>query len=444
MSSIGAVCMAAFSVAVWRGETAYVAVPDGVEIASGTCAAAGGDGVSVSYGWYDDVPYETKPGGVGMRSRPDVLREWVPGRDGGRRPTVCIVRVSPDAKPGVRSFPPLEVNVLDRVLPPPSGRGYHLDLWQHPWAVARYFGVEPFSEGHYAKMEPVWRTLAECGSKALTVTLLDLPWNHQCHDGYRSMVERVREADGSWRFGYGVFDEYVAFGRRCGIGPDIACYTMCPWGYMATWREADGTERREKLLPGTAEFEGYWGPFLEDFAAHLKSMGWFADAYIAMDERSPEDVRAIAELVRRKAPGLKIAMAGDRSPSAFRGIDIDSYSQALKHLTDDFLAELGPRRARGQRTTLYVCCTEERPNTFMCSGDDEAFWLGAYPAMAGFDGFLRWAANSWPADPYADASFKTRSWRAGDTFLVYPNGEPSARLVALRAGIVAAEKLLNK
>ena len=33
------------------------------------------------------------------------------------------------------------------------------------------------------------------------------------------------------------------------------------------------------------------------------------------------------------------------------------------------------------------------------------------------------------------------NWRAGDTFLVYPKGEMSARLLALRAGIVAAEKI---
>ena len=32
-------------------------------------------------------------------------------------------------------------------------------------------------------------------------------------------------------------------------------------------------------------------------------------------------------------------------------------------------------------------------------------------------------------------------WAAGDTFLCYPNGEPSWRFLELRNGIVAAEKL---
>ncbi|MBQ6136008.1 MAG: DUF4091 domain-containing protein, partial [Kiritimatiellae bacterium] len=349
------------------------------------------------------------------------------------------VAASADAKPGVVRFGPMEVRVVDRVLPPPGKWKYFLDLWQHPWAVARFAGVEPFSPEHYRAMEPVWRSLADCGVKALTVTLLDLPWNHQCYDAYHSMVGRVKTADGSWKFDYGVFDEYVEFGRKCGIGPDIACYTMCPWGYVVRWQDEKGGIRRAKAVPGTPEFADFWGDFLVDFAAHLKAKGWFDDAYMAMDERSPEDVRNIALFIREKVPGMKISMAGNRKPSEFSGIVIDNYSQGLSHLTPEFLAELAPRREKGWKTTFYVCCGPNRPNTFMESPDAEGFWIGAYPALAGFDGFLRWAANSWPHDPYADASFG--HWKAGDTYLVYPRGELSVRMAELRSGVVAAEKI---
>lgn len=75
----------------------------------------------------------------------------------------------------------------------------------------------------------------------------------------------------------------------------------------------------------------------------------------------------------------------------------------------------------------------------MWSAAGEAFWLGAYPAMAGLDGFLRWAWNSWPQNPNGDASYG--NWNAGDTFLCYPGGEPSWRFLELRNGIVAAEKI---
>ena len=433
-----------FAASVWRGETAYVNIPERSAQALLPLNGTSQDGVEIHLAYYDDVAYETKPGGVDMRVRPDVYREIAPGQTGAKAPTVCRITASADAKPGKRSFGPMSVEVVDRVLPPAKDWKYFLDLWQHPWAVSRYFNVEPFSKEHYAKMEPVWRALAECGCKALTVTLLDLPWNNQCLDGYYSMVGRVKNADGTWSFDYSLFDEYVEFGRKCGLGPDIACYTMCPWGYRVTWKDAAGKDHREEMLPGTPEFNEYWGPFLVDFAKHLKSKGWFEDAYIAMDERKPEDVRAIATLVQEKAPGMKIAMCGNKSPAQFENIKIENFCLGLIHLRKkpEFLNELEPRRKEGFKTTFYVCCTAPHPNTFMESPEDEGFWLGAYPVLVGFDGFLRWAANSWPKDPYKDASYRTTHWKAGDTFLIYPGGELSSRLISLRAGVVAAEKLL--
>lgn len=200
-------------------------------------------------------------------------------------------------------------------------------------------------------------------------------------------------------------------------------------------------ERREKMLPGTAEFEAYWGPFLVDFAAHLKEKGWFEDTYIAMDERGPEDVKKIVDLIQAKAPGMKVAICGKTKPSAFAGIQIENFCQGFIHLRDDFLPELAPRRAKGYKTTFYVCASAKHPNTFFESPGDEGFYLGAYPVMVGFDGFLRWAANSWGEDPYKDGSFRTKDWKAGDVFLVYPNGELSSRLIDLRSGVIAAEKM---
>ena len=160
---------------------------------------------------------------------------------------------------------------------------------------------------------------------------------------------------------------------------------------------------------------------------------------MAMDERAPEDVKKVSDFVRRHAPGMRISMAGNRKPSEFDGIDIDIYSQVLRDMTDDFLKEVPARRAKGFVTTHYVCCAPTYPNTFMSSGPGEAFWLGAYPAMVGLDGFLRWAWNSWPQNPKEDATYW--NWRAGDTFLCYPGGEPSWRFLELRNGIIAAEKI---
>ncbi|MBO5647519.1 MAG: DUF4091 domain-containing protein [Kiritimatiellae bacterium] len=461
---------ATFDIAAWRGETAYVNIPEAFQKdVSAISSCAVGEGVSFTLLRFDEVNYDTferytdkegkqKARVTGKGKVADVCREWKKGDKSF--PAMIKLSVAADAKAGKRTVKlggsnALVLTVVDRVLPPAKEWKYFLDLWQHPWAVSRYFNVKPFSKEHYTKMEPVWRALAESGCKALTVTLLDLPWNNQCLDGYYSMIGRVKKADGKWEFDYTLFDEYVEFGRKCGLGPDIACYTMCPWGYMVSWKE-EVTEngergtmlRREKYLPGTPEFEDYWGDFLVDFKKHLENKGWYDDAYIAMDERAPEDVKKIIALIQKKAPGMKVAMAGNKSPSEFSGMNIDNYCQGLIHLRKHprLLDELEPRRQNGFKTTFYVCATAMHPNTFMDSPADEGFWLGAYPGAVGFDGFLRWAANSWPKNPYVDASYKTvrrgnLHWRPGDTFLIYPGGELSSRLIALRAGVVAAEKM---
>jgi len=333
----------------------------------------------------------------------------------------------------------VRLTVIDRTLPPAAEWKTYLDLWQHPWAVARVAKAEPFSKAHYDAMRPLWRTLAAAGQKVLTTTIVGLPWNHQCYDGYGTMVRHVKKADGAWTFDYKVFDDYVAFGKSCGIGPDIACYTMCPWGNVVRWEDEKGTEQKLEAKPGSSAFAGYWGPFLKDFAAHLRAKGWLDHAYISMDERAPEDMKKIADFIHANAPGMKIATAGNRPPSDFKGIVIDNYSQYLPHVDPAFLAEAAARRAEGKITTYYVCCGPARPNTLVTSDPNEAFWVGAYPAVAGLDGFLRWAYNSWPADPAADSSFG--SWPAGDTYLVYPDGSPSIRWLNLLDGLQQGEKL---
>jgi len=395
-----------FTVGAWRGETVAAQIPDFVELGEAPA------GISLKFGVMKSVKYAPLPNSV---QRLECFDRVVWGQTSGG-PRVVEVSVPADAKPGTYNCGALSVKVVDRVLPPPKDWEYFLDLWQHPWAVARMAGVKPFSKEHYAAMRPVYELLATAGQKALTVTILDEPWDHQCRDAYHSMVD---DAD------FRTFDEYVEFGRSCGIGPVISCYSLCPWAL--------------KVSPGTKEFEEHWAPFMKRFVAHLEKKGWLKDTVMAMDERSPEQVKAVVEFVKKHAPGLRISMAGNRKPSDFDGIDIDIYSQVLSHVTPDFLAEIPSRRARGFVTTHYVCCGPIYPNTFMSSGAGEAFWLGVSPAMLGLDGFLRWAWNSWPENPVEDASYW--NWRAGDTFLVYPGGEPSWRFLELRNGIAAAEKV---
>ena len=418
-----------FEVTAWRGETVAARVPDFAELGKAP------DGIKVRFGVLESVKYAPTVESLQRLEVYDRVK-WNSDDDG---PRVVEVSVPADAKPGVYSCGMMNIRVVDRVLPPAKEWKYFLDLWQHPWAVSRYHDVKPFSKKHYAKMRPVYELLASAGQKTITTTILPEAWDHQCYDAYGTMIGRVKREDGTWQFDYSVFDEYVEFCRGCGLGPAICCYTLCPWGYVVRWQNAKGETESCVAKPGTKEFEDYWGVFLQAFATHLKQKGWFEQTYISMDERSIEDVKLIGEFVQKHAPGLRISMAGNQLPSQY-GVTIDDFCMILSDkINADYLKEAAERRAKGMVTTYYVCCWPLYPNTFMSSGPGEAFWLGAYPAMIGLDGFLRWAWNSWPKDPKKDATYW--AWTAGDTFLCYPDGEPSWRFMELRNGIAAAEKV---
>ena len=418
-----------FEVTAWRGETVAARVPDFAELGKAP------DGIKVRFGVLKSVKYAPTVESLQRLEVYDRVK-WNSDDDG---PRVVEVSVPADAKPGVYSCGMMNIRVVDRVLPPAKEWKYFLDLWQHPWAVSRYHDVKPFSKKHYAKMRPVYELLASAGQKTITTTILPEAWDHQCYDAYGTMIGRVKREDGTWQFDYSVFDEYVEFCRGCGLGPAICCYTLCPWGYVVRWQNAKGETESCVAKPGTKEFEDYWGVFLQAFATHLKQKGWFEQTYISMDERSIEDVKLIGEFVQKHAPGLRISMAGNQLPSQY-GVTIDDFCMILSDkINADYLKEAAERQAKGMVTTYYVCCGPLYPNTFMSSGPGEAFWLGAYPAMIGLDGFLRWAWNSWPKDPKEDATYW--AWTAGDTFLCYPDGEPSWRFMELRNGIAAAEKV---
>ena len=62
-----------------------------------------------------------------------------------------------------------------------------------------------------------------------------------------------------------------------------------------------------------------------------------------------------------------------------------------------------------------------------------------HAVAGGYDGYLRWAVNSWTADPLRDSRFRT--WAAGDTYSIYPGPRSSIRFERLVEGIQDCEKI---
>ena len=330
----------------------------------------------------------------------------------------------------------LEIHVSDRVLPVPSEWTYHLDLWQNPFAVARYYQVPLWSQAHLDAMRPLMKMLADAGQKIITASIMHKPWNGQTEDFFETMVTWMKKADGTWGFDYTVFDRWVEFMMSVGIDRQINCYSMVPWELsFQYYDQATNSLKFVKTAPGEEAYEEMWVAMLSSFSKHLKEKGWFDICAIAMDERPMEVMQKTLKVIRKADPDFKVSLAGNYHAE----IEPDLYDYCIV-IGQNFPEEVRLRRvAENKRTNYYTCCTEAHPNTFTFSDPAEAVWISYYSSKKHLDGYLRWAYNSWPLEPLLDSRF--RSWAGGDTYLVYPGARSCIRFERLIEGIQAHEKI---
>ena len=399
-------------------------------------------------------------GGCGARdlkksptnTSPDLLKKankfGINGQE--TKPVWIAVEIPPQAAPGVYKGTisvestsgtvnhPITLEVMNKSLPAPSAWSFHLDLWQNPYAVARFNRVNLWSREHINLLKPLLTMLAQAGQKCITTTLIDDPWAGQTYDPYGSMIKWIKKADGTWTYDYSVFDLYVNLAMESGIKDQINCYSMVPVGNKFSWYDEKSSKTITiESVPGTKAYEDIWENFLRDFKAHLKAKGWLNKAAIALDEREEEEMEKMFGFLKKAAPELKISMAGfyygKINPAIY---DFSSNWRHIDTLAGDVLRA---RKRSGLKTTYYVACGIPKPNNFTFSPPAESCYEGWFASAMGFDGFLRWAYNSWPENPLLDSRFIR--WPSGDTYFVYPNAQSSVRFERLREGIQDYEKI---
>jgi hypothetical protein len=252
------------------------------------------------------------------------------------------------------------------------------------------------------------------------------------------MIKWTKRANGTWTYDYAHFDAYVSLAMECGITQQINCYSMVPVGNKISWfDERSGQSVTVEPRPGTVEYEKIWRSFLTDFRDHLKRKGWLDKASIALDEREEGEMKKMFAFLKDTAPELKVSMAGfyfkEINPAIY---DFSSNWRAIDQISGDVLAS---RKKSGLKTTFYVACMIPKPNTFTFSPPAESCYEGWFASALGFDGFLRWAYNSWTEKPESDSRYI--KWPSGDAYLVYPDAQSSIRFERLREGIQDYEKI---
>jgi hypothetical protein len=329
------------------------------------------------------------------------------------------------------------ITVQNQTLPKPHDWNYRLDLWQNPWVIAEYYHVKPWSEEHKSLLKKHLQLYADAGGTYITTYGVQSPWGDNEYSVEGGMIEWIKNKDGSWRFNYNIFDQYVELAMSVGIDKAITVYTPLPWGERFRYMNATtGNYVYEQWLPTTAEYKKNWNTFLSSLKLHLEKKGWLDKTYLGINENAMEQTLAAIKVIKEHSKKWKITYAGDWH----RELDTLLNDYCFLHGNEAGTEEVRARAARGMTTTFYVCCNPSYPNNFLFSPPIEGRWMSWYSAAHGYNGFLRWAYDAWPADPMRDGRFG--SWPAGDCFLIYPGANSGIRFEKMREGIVDYEKIM--
>ncbi len=351
------------------------------------------------------------------------------------------------------------IEVLDITMPDVENYLFDVEYWSHPYNVAYYYDVEPFSEEHLKLLKQHMTVYKNLGGHAVTASIVEEAWGGQTYGfdrevHYPSMIKWIKTASGEWKFDYTHFDKWIQLNKSIGIADKIICYSMLPWNNVI--RYYDESKKKElKITVNPAVKEKYnkvWKPFLKAFIAHLDERNWFDNTYIGFDERrNMETALDLISAVRNKdGHTLKISASFNdfkHNEAVFNRLDYASVGlQQVRDNLQEFKKQVQLRRNNGQETTLYTA-TEHIPNSFTKSIPVESYWTILFAGSLNATGFLRWAYDAWVAEPLAESTHW--SFPAGDCFLVYPSSkddkEPeskySLRLAKLDEGVRDVNKL---
>lgn len=328
------------------------------------------------------------------------------------------------------------VNVSARTLPAGPDQAFYLDLWQQPYSVSRYYGVEPWSPEHLKLMKPYMEKLARAGQKTVTAILFYEPWGEQSHDKFEPMVETVRLRDGSWKFDFTILDRYVDYMASFGIDSTISCFTMVPWELKFRYfDEATGSYQFLECKTDSPEYAELWTACLRSLADHQRQRGLYDKTMIVMDERGLPDMLNAYRVAHNALPDIQMSLAGSYHQEL-----VDSL-QSYTLIKGDFFPDdvMKRRREKGYLTLMYTCCATPQPSQFSNSMPADGAYLPVYATATGHDGYLHWSYMNWPDNPLEDSRF--RMFAPGDTYFIYPDGRSSIRYERMVEGIQLSEKI---
>jgi hypothetical protein len=328
----------------------------------------------------------------------------------------------------------------------PDERTLYLTNWFSPWNIAKFHGMEMYSEPYWKMLEAYARCMADHRQNTVITQVMDL-------------ITIRYDAQGNRSFDFSRFDRWVELFKKAGVIGTIEGGHLGgrgPWeatdfdAYRPETLNADGSVRPKPSVKVTSdderEFLSYFLPALQQ---HLEEKGWLG-CYVQhlCDEPIPENAESYKKLysyVKEFGPKLKTIDAAMCNQIAG---SIDIWVPQPQHYENDikFFEE---RRKAGDEIWFYTCLSPKGKylNRFLDYQLIRTRLMHWANYKFGLTGYLHWGFNYWRGDPYTDLQ---SDWLPpGDSHIVYPGKRgpmSSIRLEALRDGVEDFEllKLLEK
>lgn len=312
--------------------------------------------VQIRYPRYDAL-LSAAPAEVTVRTKTQA------GRAGAVQPVWVTVDVPADAVPGDYTAElvvsadgaepvkvPVKLTVSTFKVPQPRDCAGYVDLIQSPETVALQYGVELWSDKHFALIESSCRLLGKLGSRVAYVHLI----SKTNHGNSQSMVRWVKKApstgsgqapsagsgqvDGSLSPDYSIMDRYLdIWEKNCGKPDVVALYVWEPvagGAYMggsdmkakplsATVVNPDGrTEDLTLPLLGTPESETFWKPVFDEIRARLNKRGISDSNTMVGCGMDVRPTKATVEFFKKVAPGAAWILQTHAGPDVMFGVPV--------------------------------------------------------------------------------------------------------------------------
>lgn len=319
--------------------------------------------------------------------------------------------------------------------------------WFHTDCLASYYGVEPWSERHWAIVDQFIEQAAQRHGINMLLTPVFTPPLDTAVGTERPTVQLVDVCvnHGRYSFGFDKLARWTSICRRHGVTHLEIAHLFTQWGARATPKIMANVDGEMQHIFGwdvpavSAAYRSFLEAFLPALRSELEALGYDREHvwFHISDEPSEEQLDSYLAAKRQVADLLEGCPVVDALSSfAFyqKGV-VEHPVPACDHI-QPFLD------AKVPGLWVYYCCCQgkDTPNRFLAMPSARTRIMGVLLYVWQIQGFLHWGYNYYfnqfsrgLADPYA-VNHCNFAFPSGDPFLVYP-GPGGAPLPSIRAEV---------